>query len=160
MEFSALEAIRSANGEYDYDTKLYYMTLNDWVQEAHKINCISYNWNFSPLKRGNFGYDNLIVSIGYTLINCKKFTEENIETVACMIHEGWIINYTYWRDNEPWLNNPVYKYIRPFVSLGDERRNTCAKLDYNQLSPEEKDKDRILAKFLIKKINEIYEQLV
>jgi hypothetical protein len=160
MEFSLLEATRSANGEYKYDEILYFMTLDSWAQEANTFNCISYNWNLSPLKKGNFGYDNLIVSLGYTLINCKKFTEENIENIANLIHEGWIINYTYWRDNEPWLNNTVYKYYRPFVSLGDERRNNCAELEYYQLPQEEKDKDRILAKFLINKMNEIYEQIV
>ena len=159
MENSVLEAIRSANNEYHYDTNIFYMSLDFWVQEAHIFNCESNGWTISPLKKGTFGYDNLIVSLGYTLINCKRFTESELETIANLIHEGWIKNYTYWRDNEPWLNND-YKYYKPFDPLNDERRNNCAELDYNDLPQEEKDKDIILAKFLIKKINEIYMDLV
>ena len=170
MEYSLLEAIHSANGDYNYDDKFYDITLDSWAQEANIFNCISNNWNISPLKKGNFGYDNLIVSLGYTLINCNNYTEVNIESIASLIHEGWIINYTYWRDYSPWLNSydtsnsivrsKVYKYFKPFAPLGDERRNNCAILDYYQLSQEEKDKDIILAKFLIDKINNNYEKIV
>ena len=159
MEMELLEAIRSANGEYNYDTKIFYMTLNDWANQAHKFNCISNNWAFSPLKPGSFGYDNLIVSLGYTLTNCSTFTENDVEIIANLIHEGWIKNYTFWRDKKPWLNND-YKYYKPFNHLNDERRNNCAILDYHKLPQEEKDKDIILAKFLIGKINEIYEYIV
>ena len=159
MEMELLEAIRSANGEYNYDTKIFYISLDDWANQAHTFNCISNNWAITPLKRGNFGYDNLIVSLGYTLTNCSTFTENDVEIIANLIHLGWIKNYTFWRDNEPWLNND-YKYYKPFNQLNDERRNNCAELDYHKLPQEEKDKDIILAKFLIGKINEIYEYIV
>jgi len=163
MEFEIIktEANSSANGMYKYDREIYYMTLDSWCQEAHKYNCLSHGWNNALLKKGSFGYDNLIVSIGYTLINCKDFTNtvENIEIIANMIHLGWIHNYTFWRDYSPW-NNTDYKYYKPFDPLGDDRRNECAFLDYKDLSQEEKNKDIILAKFLIGKINEIIEYIV
>ena len=163
MEFEILkpEAIISANGDYKYDREIYYITLDRWAQEAHKFNCISHNWNIEPLKPGNFGYENLIVSLGYTLINCKDFTNtvENIETISDLIHKGWTINYMFWRDNSPWENTD-YKYYKPFPPLGDERRNNCALIDFQDLPQDEKDKDIILAKFLIGKINEIIEYIV
>lgn len=159
MELELLEAIQSANGEYKYNRQFYYMTLDNWAQESNIFNCISNNWNISPLKVGSFGYDNLVVSLGYTLSKCKIFTEENIDTIADLIHQGWTINYIFWRDNTPWTNTE-YKYYKPFSQLGDERRNNCAILEYHELSQEEKDKDIILAKFLVNKVNEINEQLV
>lgn len=162
MEFEIIksEAVQSADGKYKYDREIYYMTLDSWTQDAHKYNCLSHGWNYSPLKKGQHGYDNLIVSIGYTLINCKDFTNtvENIEIIANLIHEGWIHNYTFWRDYSPWENNT--NYIKPCNPLGDDRRNECALFDYQELSQEEKNKDIILAKFLIGKINEIIEYIV
>ena len=168
MELSLLEAVCSANGEFYYDQNLYHMTLDSWAQDANIFNCICHGWNVSTLKKGSFGYDNLIVSIGYTLTHCKNFTEEEIEKISELIPEGWIINYTFWRDNDPWLidysnsivRSNVYKYIKPYAPLGDERRNNCAGLCYKNLPQEEKEKDIILAKFLINKINEIYQQIL
>lgn len=161
MEMELLEAEQSANGYYKYNQKIYYMTLDSWAQESNIFNCISNNWAITPLKRGSFGYDNLVVSLGHTLINCNNYTDniDNIEIIADLIHKGWTINYSFWRDNCPW-NNTVYKYYEPSNPLNDERRNNCAILDYRDLSQYEKDKDIILAKFLIKKINEIIEYIV
>ena len=159
MEYTKLTAIQSANGYYKYEQQLYFMTLDKWAQEANIFNCISNKWNISPLKKGSFGYDNMIVSLGYTLINCKDFTDNNVETIAELIHTGWTINYEFWRDNSPW-DNTYYNYYKPFSPLNDERRNNCASLDYLELPQDEKDKDIILANFLISKINEIVAHIV
>lgn len=151
----------TANGKYNYNQEFYKMTLNEWVQNAHKFNCLSNNWNHHPLKKGAFGYDNLAVSISHTLTSNdflllpKILNDEHINILSKLIHEGWSINYIYWRDNEPYINNNLY--LKPYNKLDDERRNICAQIEFNDLEQDEKDKDIILAKFLINEINRINE---
>ena len=99
-------------------------------------------------KKGAFGYDNLAVSIGYTLSHILTAPHDTIDVVSDLIHQGWCINYIYWRDHQPWLN-PTYKYIQPYAPLGDERRNTCAQTVFQDLDQEEKDKDIVLARFIL-----------
>jgi argininosuccinate synthase len=64
-----MEPIKTANGQYEYTKQ-----LNILVQKAHKYNCDENKWCvssetgsiasafYTPLKKGAFGYDNLIVS--------------------------------------------------------------------------------------------------
>ena len=45
-----------------------------------------------------------------------------------------------------------YAYYEPYNKLGDERRNTAAITEYNDLPQEEKDKDIIIANFIMSSI--------
>ena len=161
--------LKSANYDYNYSDKFYYLTLDEWCQEAHKILAKASKWYYQPLKPGGFGYDNMIVSLGHMFDEYNKINEENfdklnqgevieditVEQLARLIHEGWTKNYLYWRDQKPWLKGHPGNYKRPSKALGDERRNKCAETDYSDLSQDEKDKDMIIAKYILQKVNKL-----
>lgn len=149
-----MEAIQTANRIYEYSQEFYGISLDTWVQNAHKSSCIAYGWKHFPLKKGAFGYDNLAVSIGHALSHFT--TINNIDVVSDLIHQGWCVNYIYWRDHQPWLDS-TYKYIQPYAPLGDDRRNVCAQTVFQDLDQEEKDKDIVLAKFVISVLNQTTE---
>lgn len=135
---------KTANGKYMYDMKVGNYDLRTLVQMTHKHNCEESGWTVAPLKEGCFGFDNLAVCIGYA--NCTAFDPDDIDSLSNIIHEAWIMNYTYWRDNKPWLNG----YIKPAKPLNDERRNSLALLSFPDLPEDEQEKDRILARYLTK----------
>lgn len=143
----------TANKLFKYDTVFFDLSLDEWCQKAHKKNCIENRWFHKPLASGAFGYDNLIISLGYTLNKIKEsgmdISDIDIEKLASWIHEGWGINYLYWRDNKPWTKKHVGNYRRPNKTLNDERRNKCLSLSYDELPEDEKEKDVILAKFIV-----------
>lgn len=142
-----MEAFQTANKMFHYNQKFYGKTLDTWIQNAHKYNCEKNNWKYYPLQKGAFGYDNLAISIGYVFL---YYNFDNVYSkiiVADLIHQGWSINYLYWRDYNP-QNNSEYKYIAPYKSLNDERRNICANTQFLHLDKEEKDKDYIIADFI------------
>ncbi len=131
------------------DQKILYQPYQEIVNKVHQQNCQHYGWNYSPLKPGSFGYDNLIYSIDAV----KKLIFENkseikLDSVAAAIHDGWVVNYLYWRDSSPFLTDQKYK--KPYSPLGDERRNKCASQTYSELDPTEKEKDQVLAEIILK----------
>lgn len=140
-------ATQTANKKYRYSDIFHGLSLDTWVQEVNRLNCIANKWKVNPLKPGGFGYDNLAVCIG-NLFETTKIDNTNIEELADIIHKGWIINYTYWRDNTPWVENK--EYTKPANPLGDERRNNCAITEYKDLPEEEKNKDRDIVNFILR----------
>lgn len=136
--------MQTANGLYNYSLQINGQTIFDLVQELHKYNCDNNGWFYNPLKPGCFGFDNLVICIGYItpLLN-KNLT---LQEIADLVHQAWTINYIYWRDNKPWLrlNSPYIKASKP---LGDKRRNECANTKYSDLPHEEQEKDLIIAKW-------------
>ena len=133
---------KTANGQYNYTEVYGDKELAKWADICHRELSKASKWKYIPLKQGSFGFDNMIVSIGYLFEN---FMENDIEHLAELIHKGWAINYIYWRDNKPKL-----PYISPAKVLGDSRRNECAITNYKDLPEDEKEKDRIIAKTLMK----------
>lgn len=127
--------IVSANGEFRYNFYLenFKMTREELAQKVHKINCEKHGWDYHPLKVGSFGFDNLIMSIGYKL-------RDNNGPVS--IHDGWSENYTYWTLSKPYEGK--YNYIAPFNKLGDERRTKLSQTNYDDLDMKEKQKDIII----------------
>lgn len=122
--------------------------LDKKIQELHKFNSERNKWKYFPLKRGSFGYDNLAVSIVYTLNKIKSkenLENKTLEKVADYVHRAWSKNYVYWRDNEPWADG---SYIKSAKKLDDNNRNLLAKTKYEELPEDEKEKDRIIARFI------------
>ena len=144
-------AFQTANGKYSYDQIFEDKTLDEWIQRVHKNNCEINGWKIIPLKKGAFGYDNLAISIGDMFTKFPHFrspySDSNlaIEILTDIIYKAWRNNYIYWRDNEPWVNEPQ-KYIIPEISLGKkyERSNTT----FGLLSADEQKKDEDIAKFM------------
>lgn len=153
-----MEAITTANQLFSYNQLFYGIPLDTWVQNAHKYNCEKNNWEYFPLRKGSFGYDNLAVSIGFTL---SEYTQNQytdpIPVMADLVHQGWVKNYLYWRDHSPQDSTP-YRYTPPFIPLNDERRNTCAITPFLFLDNEEQEKDYIIAKFLYNEIQPIQKK--
>ncbi len=69
--------------------------------------------------------------------------------IADFIHQGWVINYNYWRDHKPWEKEVCRN--KPAKPLNDERRNLCAETKFSDLPNDEKEKDLLLAKWIQKK---------
>ena len=139
----------SANKMFKYDQVIMNTTLNDIVEKIHKEISTLNNWSYKPLSKGMYGYDNLILSIGYILKYCPD--KLNQECVAEYAHVGWAVNYKYWRDNKPWTSNKYYK--NPGKELGDERRNRLAEINFNDLPDNDKETNLTIAKYLINMIN-------
>ncbi len=146
-------ATKTAYKEQDYSMKIGYddeKILSDVVQDLHKYNSKENKWFYNKLKEGCFGFDNLAISIIYTLEKVKtkeKLKNISIEKLSDYVHRGWSKNYIYWRDNEPWIDG---EYIKPSKPLNDKNRNMLAKTDYKDLPEEEKEKDRIISRFIKK----------
>lgn len=140
-----MEPTQTANGDYKYETYFCDQKLEDLVQECHEYNCRVNGWYFNKLKVGCYGFDNLAVCIGYVMNNIVKDTP--VEKIADLIHQGWIMNYVFWRDEKPWLNKD-YVYQKPSKPVNDKRRNLCAVTEYDNLPADEKEKDQILAKWI------------
>lgn len=122
--------------------------LADVVQECHAYNSKQNKWKLFPLKEGAFGFDNIAICIMYICLNIKsvdKLTNLSIEQLSEYVHKAWIDNYTYWRDNEPWKSDDYIKAAKP---LNDANRNKLAETEYNDLPEDEKEKDRIIARFI------------
>jgi hypothetical protein len=138
-----MPALASASGNYQYDQVFMGHKLSDLVAICHKELSRQSAWFYLPLIPGQFGYDNIIESLGHALTN---FKNTDIETLASFIHDGWANNYIYWRDNQPFITNSFYK--APGKPLGDTRRDQYAATKFNDLDEDEKEKDRIIAKTL------------
>lgn len=146
-----MELTHTANGKYEYECIHNGKTLDKWIEEINRHNCAENKWNYFQLRKGNFGYDNLAVCISYVFKYIKKRDKLPTLKRCCeLIHNGWIENYTHWRDNKPYNGNSGYK--RPGNPLDDERRNNCARLSFDELPDDEKTKDEIIAKYLLQNI--------
>jgi hypothetical protein len=143
-------AKQTANGTFKYSSEFFGSSLDTWVQEVHKYNCNENGWFYNPLKPGCFGYDNLCLSLGYTFdkLNDNPYLVNDLDKLCEFIHTGWAINYIYWRDNKPWLKSHAGDYKKSSKPLGDSRRNLCSEQEFHQLDEEEKEKDRIIARYL------------
>jgi hypothetical protein len=133
------------NEDVGFDTKY---KLDKKIQELHKYNSERNRWEYFPLKRGSFGYDNLAVSIVYILNKIKSkenLENKSIEKIADYVHRAWSKNYVYWRDNEPWSDG---SYIKSAKKLDDKNRNFLAETKYEDLHENEKEKNRIIARFI------------
>jgi hypothetical protein len=140
--------METANNLYAYDQTFLSCPkykLYELIDICHRASSNALNWTYSPLVPGQFGYDNMAISIGHVLSNYKQAM--NLDEVASLVHDGWSINYRYWRDFNPFETNSFYK--KPYNPLGDERRDNCANTKFPDLNVEEQQKDRIIAQALL-----------
>jgi len=138
----------TANGVFKYDHPFNTIPLNDWVQTVNTHMSSIYGWKTSSLQPGAFGYDNMCMSIGRLFQNLTF----DIEIASDIVHEACIENYTYWVTNKPWNGSATHAkgvYRKPKNTLGDERRKRCAATKYADLPDDEKEKDRVIARFII-----------
>ena len=107
-------ATNTANGKYSYEDTFNEITLGEWVNLNHKENCKLNNWSYTPLRPGAFGFDNIACSLIW-FFNVYDNTDDS-HSLAEAVHNGWIENYLYWRDNKPWMTNP--NYFKPAKAIG------------------------------------------
>lgn len=141
----------TANGMYSYDYVFYNKKLSEWIEIVHKDMTIKSGWNITPLIQGQFGYDNYALSIGYFFTNYNQNLTDN--ELASLVHDGWTINYIYWRDHEPWKKSK--DYYSPASPLGDVRRNDCANKKYKDLNIEEQKKDLMVVYCILENLRSI-----
>lgn len=132
----------TANGVFKYDHPFNTIPLSDWVQAVNNHMSCTYGWKPSALQPGAFGYDNMCMSIGRLFQNLTF----DVEIASAIVHEAWIENYTYWVTHKPWKGS---EYKKPKNALGDERRERFAATKYADLPEDEKDKDRVISKYII-----------
>jgi hypothetical protein len=137
----------TANQRYQYDELINGKTLTEWVQLAHKANCRHYGWSYNELTVGCYGFDNLAVVLSF--VHDRPSVAIDLESIADLVHQGWIENYTYWRDFKPYLVKLNLGYTKPAKPVGDANRNTLAETAYEDLPEDEKVKDRVIAQFMI-----------
>lgn len=113
------------------------------IQHLHKENCKANGWNYTLLRHGTFGYDNL--AMAYAAVSGTD--TRDLMPLAEEVHKSWIKNYTYWRDQKPWLTNLVYR--KPVADLGDERRDKCASTKFHDLDEVEQKKDLVIAQIIL-----------
>lgn len=138
----------TANRKYRYNDEVFGRTLDTWAQEVHKYNAKMNGWKYFPLKPGAYGYDNNIVA----LMRVFKALEDDPDILAdhdamCqLIHEGWIENYVYWRDNKPYDKDD--KYRKPAKPLNDARRNALINKRHDELPQDEQEKTVVYVDFI------------
>jgi hypothetical protein len=123
--------------------------MDTWIQLSNKYNSDINRWQFRLLKKGAYGYDNMCLSLYKVFIYINKYPGKifDKEKIASLIHDGWCENYIYWRDNKPYNKSKIY--IKPYNKLDDERRNMLAITKFEDIPQDEKDKNYIIADFLI-----------
>lgn len=129
------DVLWTANGKYPCPDRI--------IQHLHKENCKANGWNYTALRHGTFGYDNLVMAY----FDVQGTDTRSLMPLAEVVHDAWIKNYTYWRDQKPWLTNPLFR--KPFADLGDERRDKCAATKFQDLDEVEQKKDLVIAQIIL-----------
>ncbi len=136
------------------DGEIKYAPYDAKVQALHNGNCDAYGWKYTPLTPGAYGYDNLV----RTIYEVERYLAEKKDAtdldVAAVVHDAWVKNYVYWRDNiDKILSEETQKqkgvYRKPFKPFTDEIRDKCAATTFADLNEEQRLKDIVLAKLLL-----------
>ena len=141
----------TANGEFTFSAMtLWGQTLDELIQVAHRKLSDASGWEYRPLAPGQFGYDNMAMSVGRVTASPDP---AELARFAELVHDGWVANYTYWRDSAPWTaaetDPSAPKYFKPYNPLGDARRNALAVTSLSDLPVDERQKDELIAQTLL-----------
>lgn len=129
-----MEPTLTANSMFSYEQDFHGLSLDEWVKNSHRQLSNQFKIEYVPLEKGSYMYDNLAVRIGYAFTT--KSEDDTAENVAEYIHDGWCMNYVYWRDHSSQEN----------VSTIDDQKAITAFADLDQ---EEKEKYLGLATYLV-----------
>ena len=154
--FSKMIAKETANKQYQYDDIVRGKSLHDWATEVNSRLCTLNEWKVSPLKKGSFGYDTIIVSIGNAFQETDTMEIIRKSDLADKVHQGWAANYLYWRDHCPYENENGL-YIKPSNPFGDVHRDLCALQSYSEVSIDVREKADLIAGILL---NLLVEELI
>lgn len=138
--------MRTANKLFSYDKKYLNESLDKHARVVHSILVKKCEWNSKTMLCGMYGYDALIMSIGYAFDFCPD--KLSVNCLAEYIHQGWSDNYLYWRKHKPWVSDKRYK--KPHNSLDDDRRNKLALTKFDDLPKAEKKSNIVIAKYILK----------
>lgn len=126
IAFRSSDPTATADGQYVYDScppvsncsplkGIQHLTFDDWVTILHRGDCEHRGWNYHPLKKGAYGYDNLVHTVAgalgalhewfqaHTVIELLADDDKVMTAMRGAIHTAWSHNYKYWRDNNPQL---------------------------------------------------------
>ena len=137
---------RTADGRLGFDDVVAGRTLAKWGALAHEALADAHGWSPTPPRPNTFGFSNMVSSVASLLAFVSSGPAlPDVDAAASAVHEGWIANYVYWRDNAPLPK----RFAPPHRPLGDERRNACAASSFADLPEEEKEKDRVVARAVL-----------
>lgn len=151
-----MTAKETANKQYQYDDIIRGKSLHDWATKVNSRLCTLKNWPVSPLRKGSFGYDTTIMSVGNAFRETDTMEIIRKSDLAQKIHQGWVANYVYWRDNRPYEKENGL-YIKPSTPLGDVHRDLCVLQSYSEISVEVREKAELIAGILL---NLLAEELI
>ncbi len=83
----------TANSFYEYNKIYYGKTLCEWVNLAHKENCVINKWEFVPLNVGQFGFDNIACSLVYCFKHLQTTTKGDKDVIIEELVNYCFINY-------------------------------------------------------------------
>jgi hypothetical protein len=154
--------MQTANKVYKYNTKMFGKTLYGHAKLANVFLEKHFCWGpHTPLKIGGFGTENMICRMGAAMRKLKSRLRAGLvpskvweieAQIAKDIHDGWCENYTYWRDNKPWLSDHFYsKPAKMFHNI--DHRNVRAETEWEDLPFPDKESTIVLARYVISCIN-------
>jgi len=159
----------TADGHVKFETELWGLSIAEWTIIVNNKIARAEDWNTRPLVPGDFGYDVLASQIEAILQNMETaianyntngiFLEQSIsrKNYANVAHNAWVRNYTYWRDNKPWISSfSSPSYNAPFQPLGDYMQETRAKAaNVDEITPSQRARINVIVENLLDAITEI-----
>lgn len=138
------EITKTIDNSIKFDTMYYGKSIGEWASLVGNLLAKQNGTNYCDNKC-TYGYHNMVFSIAEFF---GDYPYSSINEAANSIHEGWIKNYTIWRDLA--IIRPPYE--KPFKSIGNKRRELCAKTNFYNLPEIEQGKDIEIAKILLDQI--------
>lgn len=140
---------QTANRKYKFSAKYLDKPLSQWIGDANA----EMGWSRTATAPGTYGYDVMASSMAYGLQEAIE-GERNLEKLAEQIHAGWAESYVYWRDMKPWTT-AGYKMPK---KAADEERNKYVESEFKDLPEDEKEKNLVLARFILKQFEDVVEE--
>jgi len=118
-----------------------HLTLHQAVDSLHRFILAKNGWEYRPLKIGSWQYDNFahfIFSINEWCLQNVAEKKPTPKRLSKIVHASWVQNYTYWRDQKPYLTDK--RYSLPKKDPFNPERDARVLKVYKDLSEEEQAK--------------------